>query len=376
MIGTLHSARPSCLPRLAAGWSAFAASGLSLGLGATTYGQQISTPAGARADAVIVFYHPDNLGSTNVLTDEAGAVISETVYYPYGMPRHEHATAPQPADPNYRFSDRERDAESGMHYFGARYYIAPIGRFASFDNWAGHVEVTGPYAYARNNPLRYIDPTGTDPVPNQESTGEQIEADAVAPVKHTIKKAPQIIKQTNKAAQGKAVARAPGLSDPDPAKRTEAAEGLADDVTSTAGEKAGETVWDEVDQHWSWAVKAPIIALGAGGIYAAALANVDLPVPLPSIPIGVGQGTVEISPEIDVAPIDAEQDQYAPQVGLGLTHKLGPFSQSIQGTYSPEGTASGSVGFSAKAGPVTFGAAVGGTVDKEFKAGATITISP
>lgn len=376
MTGTLHSARPPVLPQRAAGFAAFAASGLLPVLAATTYGQEALTPAGAGADAVIVFYHPDNLGSTNVLTDEAGVVVSETVYYPYGMPRHEYATTPSLPDPNYRFSDRERDAESGMQYFGARYYIGPIGRFASFDNWAGHVEVTGPYAYARNNPLRYIDPNGTDPVPNQDTSGEQIEADAVAPVKHTIKKAPKIIQQTNKAAQGKAVGRAPGLSDPDPAKRTEAAKGLADDVTSVAGEKAGETVWDEVDQHWSWAVKAPIIALGAGGIYAAALANVDLPVPLPSIPIGVGQGTVEISPEIDVAPIDAEADQYAPQVGLGLTHKSGPFTQSIKGTYSPEGTASGSVGFGVRAGPVTFGAAVGGTVDKEIKGSATITISP
>jgi RHS repeat-associated protein len=330
----------------------------------------------APGPGTIVFYHADHLSSTNLVTDAGGKVVAEAVYYPYGGLRHETPAAPQAFDPNYRFSDRELDPESGLQYFGARFYISAIGRFASCDNWADHVELTGAYAYARNNPLRYIDPLGTDPQPSGDSDDNQIEKDAVAPVKDTIKRAPQIIKKTNEKAQAKVVAHGPGLSDPDPAKREEAAGALVGDVGSTAGEVGGETLWEEVDEHWSWAVKAPLIGLGAGLIYGLALADTDLPVPLPGIPIGVGQGTFEISPEIDVAPISAEQEQYAPAVGLGMSYQSGPFTQSIKGTYSPEGTASGAVGFSAKAGPVTFGAAAGGTVGKEFKAAATITVSP
>lgn len=327
-----------------------------------------------QAEPAIIFYHPDHLGSTNVVTDEEGALLSETVYYPYGAPRHEHAATPQPFDPNYRFSDRERDDESGLQYFGARFHLASIGRFMSFDNWAQNVDVTGAYAYARNNPLRYVDPHGTDPVPTKD--GEtSIEDDALAPIKHTAKAAPTIVKKTADAAKGKAKARAGELTDPDPAKRTEAAKAFVGEVGSAAGEAGGEKLWDEVDQHWSWAVKGTVIGLAAGGLYAAALADVDLPVPAPGIPLGVGQNDVELKPEIDLAPISADAEQYVPSVGAGLTHKTGPFTQTIKGTFNPDSGFSGAYGMGVRAGPVNFGAAVGGS-GKEFKASATISISP
>lgn len=60
-------------------------------------------------------------------------------------------------------SGKERDAETGLDYFGARYYGAVMSRFTSADLIAGSAfnpQSLSMYAYAWNNPLRYTDPTG------------------------------------------------------------------------------------------------------------------------------------------------------------------------------------------------------------------------
>ena len=63
------------------------------------------------------------------------------------------------------FTGKERDAETGLDYFGARYMSSPQGRFTSPDPLLNSGRLDDPqswnrYAYAGNNPLRYIDPTG------------------------------------------------------------------------------------------------------------------------------------------------------------------------------------------------------------------------
>ncbi len=63
-----------------------------------------------------------------------------------------------------RCTGKERDAESGLDYFGARYYASNLGRFMSPDSTA-YSGLRNPqswnlYAYTLNNPLRYVDPTG------------------------------------------------------------------------------------------------------------------------------------------------------------------------------------------------------------------------
>ena len=71
-------------------------------------------------------------------------------------------------DNRYRFTGKERDQESGLDYFGARYYASNMGRFSSPDSsglLAHHPadpQSWNLYAYARNNPLSNIDPTGLD----------------------------------------------------------------------------------------------------------------------------------------------------------------------------------------------------------------------
>ena len=66
----------------------------------------------------------------------------------------------------YKFTGKERDAESGLDYFGARYYSSNMGRFSSPDpGWFLAASLDNPqtwnqYSYALNNPLKYTDPTG------------------------------------------------------------------------------------------------------------------------------------------------------------------------------------------------------------------------
>ena len=70
---------------------------------------------------------------------------------------------------NYTFlTQKERDIETGLDYFGARYYGSVQGRFTSYDPiFVTAKRIIDPqrlnlYAYARNNPLKYIDGDGMD----------------------------------------------------------------------------------------------------------------------------------------------------------------------------------------------------------------------
>ena len=107
----------------------------------------------------IAYYHADHLGSTNLVTDSAGEIVSETAYYPFGVVRHEHLAKPTEFDPHYRFSDKERDEESGLYYFGARYLAPWLARWVSCDP-AGAVDGLNPYAYVGQQPLSRVDRDG------------------------------------------------------------------------------------------------------------------------------------------------------------------------------------------------------------------------
>jgi RHS repeat-associated protein len=58
------------------------------------------------------------------------------------------------------YTGKERDAETGLDYFGARYYLAAIGRFGAIDRFFDQYPTISPYQYAGNNPLNLIDING------------------------------------------------------------------------------------------------------------------------------------------------------------------------------------------------------------------------
>ncbi len=111
------------------------------------------------------WYLSDHLGGTSLLLDTTGQVVSEVAYYPYGLTRYET----NEGRVRYRFTGKELDA-SGLYYYGARFYDQVVGHFISVDPlWLhnperglDHPQSFNVYAYAGNNPLIYVDPTGLD----------------------------------------------------------------------------------------------------------------------------------------------------------------------------------------------------------------------
>ena len=104
----------------------------------------------------------DHLGSTRMVTGETGTVAAGYDYLPFGEVVRESGGM---AGQTVRFTGKERDEGTGLDNFLARYYNAPVGRFTSPDAPFADQEAEDPqswnlFAYGRNNPLRFTDPTG------------------------------------------------------------------------------------------------------------------------------------------------------------------------------------------------------------------------
>lgn len=116
------------------------------------------------ADGSRRYYHYDEVGNTQVVTDDDGALAASYVYSPYG----EVLAAEGEIDPLFTWQGAfgvMREGATGLYYVRARTYDGRTGRFLSRDpiRQVHPAEIT-PYQYARNNPLRFVDPTGLDPI--------------------------------------------------------------------------------------------------------------------------------------------------------------------------------------------------------------------
>ncbi|MBU7028113.1 MAG: exo-alpha-sialidase [Theionarchaea archaeon] len=101
------------------------------------------------------YYHTDHLGSTRLVTNENGTILTETGYEPFGTTDEEEG---------FLYTGKEKDS-TGLYYYGARYYDPEIGRFLTKDPLTGELEypqTQNRYVYCLNNPLKYVDPRGLD----------------------------------------------------------------------------------------------------------------------------------------------------------------------------------------------------------------------
>ncbi len=121
----------------------------------------------------ITYYFADHLGTSRVVTSATGAILDDSDFYPFGGERP--AITPSGGN-NYKFTGKQRDSESGLDNFVARYYSSSIGRFMTPD-WSAapmgvpYADFADPqslnlYSYAKNRPLTYIDREGhcTEPL--------------------------------------------------------------------------------------------------------------------------------------------------------------------------------------------------------------------
>ena len=136
------------------------------------------------------YYHSDHLGSAQLITDYKGREYERLEYTPYGELWVEKASAAGALDIPYRFTGKERDKETGLYYYGARYLDPRDSRWLSVDSALGEYVPVAPvndearkhnqnlpgmggvfntvnfhvYHYAGNNPVKYIDPDGEEDV--------------------------------------------------------------------------------------------------------------------------------------------------------------------------------------------------------------------
>jgi RHS repeat-associated protein len=122
----------------------------------------------------ISYYTSDQLGTPRVITNNQGAIVSRHDYMPFGE-EITSGTGGRSMQQGYvddgvrqKFTGKERDSETGLDFFIARYYSSAQGRFAGADSIFTTLErLADPqrlnlYTYTRNNPLKYVDPDGKD----------------------------------------------------------------------------------------------------------------------------------------------------------------------------------------------------------------------
>jgi RHS repeat-associated protein len=129
-------------------------------------GERVARRDGATGTGGVFYYFSDHLKTASIITDSAGTIKAESDYYPWGG----ELQFVNNDSNDYKFTGKKRDTETGLDYFGARYYSNGLGRWVSADWDATPVPV--PYAdfndpqtlnlyqFVGGNPASKSDPDG------------------------------------------------------------------------------------------------------------------------------------------------------------------------------------------------------------------------
>lgn len=118
---------------------------------------RVGNPFSGDTTPAVKYHLGDHLGNSNLAIDDSGSFVNREEYTPYG-----ETSLGSFAKKRYRFSGKEKDEESGLAYFGARYFAAWLGRWSNPDP-AGTKEGPNLYQFVRLNPMIYTDRIGLQP---------------------------------------------------------------------------------------------------------------------------------------------------------------------------------------------------------------------
>ena len=105
----------------------------------------------------------DHQGSVRDVIDDAGNVLNHLTYDSYGQITSE--TNPE-VDFRFGYTGRERDEETGLYYYRARYFDPAVGTFVSADPLGFGAGDSNLYSYVSNSPTNFTDPSGENAVGN------------------------------------------------------------------------------------------------------------------------------------------------------------------------------------------------------------------
>jgi RHS repeat-associated protein len=112
---------------------------------------------------VVRYQYDNHLGSACLELDKQGNIISYEEYHPFGTTSYRSGkTETEVSLKRYKYCGKERDEETGLYYYGMRYYAAWLCRFVSVDPLQfEYLELT-PFQYASNRPITMIDLDGEE----------------------------------------------------------------------------------------------------------------------------------------------------------------------------------------------------------------------
>ena len=123
----------------------------------------ITSTAGKIPTPLKYYFHSDHLGSSSLITDATGGIVQHLEYIPFGEVFIDERAATSTWSTPYKFNAKELDEETGLYYYGARYYDPRTSVWISKDPLAEKYPNVSSYVYCHNNPVNMVDPNGKEP---------------------------------------------------------------------------------------------------------------------------------------------------------------------------------------------------------------------
>ena len=114
-------------------------------------------------EELVFYYHTDHLDSSNLVTDGNGDICHATEYLPYGEEFVDLMASGSDPELPFKFNGKELDSETGLLYYGARYYMPKYYQWPTCDPMQLKYPGVSSYAYCMGNPVKLIDLFGLAP---------------------------------------------------------------------------------------------------------------------------------------------------------------------------------------------------------------------